>query len=361
MKPLKVFIIQPFGTRYADKFRALIKEVCADRRFDGIFTPFHAAEERTIEPRLQDRINSYLRDADICIADLAGTRNENALLEVGAAYALGTPVIPFSDHDLPSDIRGHFYIRIDLSRLDDESTARDFKTALHSRLLEARGLVRASKNLTRFNSHAFVDRGAVDFHSLMSRCEGRIFLLTTNLNYLVNEGLVAPIEAIETTPEKPTFLELLESELPNKKPAFELKILALDPDSNFANQRALSLGRNRQLFREQMRDDLNTVKNFVESGQCPVSGEVRIYDDYPLQMTFFFDDVVVSSVVAAARSSRYCVTYMHSLREMGAQESYERHFDHLWERAAVYAASQRTKTRAPRWRPPVEPEHKTRE
>lgn len=343
MKPLKVFIIQPFGTDYAPLFRSLVEEVCRDARFQKAFDPYHAADEPSIEPRLQDRINSYLRDADLCVADLAGTLNANALLEVGAAYALDIPVIPFSDKELPSDIRGNLYVPMELVRLGEEETAKRFKAALRARLIEARGRHRAAKSSARFYSHAFVDRGAVDFFSLMKRCEDRISVLTTNLNYIVNEELKADSD------HQATFLQMLADELQSKKSRFELRLLALDPDSNFTNERALSLGRNRQVFREQMREDLDIAKKFVESGQCPVSAEIRIYDDYPLQMTFFFDETVVASVVAAARSSRHCVTYMHSLGEMGAQESYERHFEQLWAKAKSYAASQRRKTTKPRW------------
>ncbi len=342
MKPLRTFIIHPFKTSYAERFRELIVEVCSEARFEGGFYPFHAADEPNIEPRLHDRINSYLRDADLCIADLAGTRNENALLEVGAAYALGIPVIPFSDRPLPADIQGQLYAEAELARLADADAQSNFKRLLRSRLVEARGRMRASKNSTRFYSHAFVDRGAVDFHSLVARSETRISLLTTNLNYIVNEELATMGE------ESRAFLDILEAELPKKKSRFELRLLALDPDSNFTNERAISLGRNRQVFREQMREDLNIVRDFVVSDECPVSAEIRVYDEYPLQMTFFFDDMLVSSVVAAARSSRLCVTYMHSLREMGAQESYERHFEHLWGQAPSYAASQSTKTHQPK-------------
>src|SRR5689334_14900681 len=117
MKPLRVFIIQPFGTSYAQRFRELISEVCSSEELRGSFEPFQAMDQPTIEPRLQDRINSYIRDADLCVADLTGPGNANALLEVGAAYALEIPVIPFSDKELPSDIRGNLYVNLELIKL----------------------------------------------------------------------------------------------------------------------------------------------------------------------------------------------------------------------------------------------------
>lgn len=343
MIPLNVFIIQPFKVPYSDLFRQLSMAICADEALKGAFQGFHAIEASSVYPRLQDRINDYLKKADICVADLTGIRNENALLEVGAAYALGIPVIPFSDKELPADIRGNLYVQLNLERLQDTETQQEFRRMLIQRLHEAKAEIGAKKHRS-YLSHAFEDRSAVDFYSLITRCERRLYLLTTNLNYIVNEDLdCGPNE------NPMPFLDLVAKEASKKSGRFQLRILALDPDSNFTNERALSLGRDRQSFREQMRIDLDVTKQFIESTACTVAAEVKIYDDYPLQMTFFFDDYVVSSVVAASVSSRYCVTYMHRLSEMGAHQSYEQHFDHLWGKAKQYGISQTRVTRTVDW------------
>lgn len=341
MKPLRVFIIQPFGEDHSKIFRSLIEEVCESKKLKGEFIAFHATDEPSSHPRLQDRVNEYIKRTDICVADLTGKRNENALLEVGASYALGVPVIIFSDKELPSDIRGQLYIKFDLSGLSKKSRQDEFKENLKNRLLEARQRIASTRNSVQFLSHAFIDRGSVDFGSLIRRAENRISILTTNLSYLVTE------EIDNRNGEALTFLDILYEELTRKKARFELNILSLDPDSNYTNERALSLGRDRRTFREEMREDLRIVKNFVEK-ECPVIGEIRIYDSYPLQMTFFFDDMVVASVVAEARSSRLCMTYMHSLKEMGAKESYEMHFRHLWGGGCSYAISHSHQTKVGR-------------
>lgn len=347
MKPLRVFIIQPFKKDYSTTFRDLVADVCKSDRFEGGFDPFHAIEEPSFEPRLQDRINDYLKRADICVADLSTPRNDNALLEVGAAYTLGIPVIPFSDKELPADIRGNRYIKMELNGIEEnEDLQEEFKRQLRRKLLEARSEIGSTKAL-RYLSHAFQDRGALDFYSMIERCEQRLNILTTNLNYVVNEDLYCGPDVGELT-----FLQIVASAMPKKASRFTLRILALDPDSNFTNERALSLGRDRQEFREQMRADLDLTKEFIESEDCGVSAEIKLYNDYPLQMTFFFDDTLVSSVVATSLSSRHCVTYMHSLRELGARKSYEQHFDHLWGKSEQYAVSQRKKKRERSWKKP---------
>lgn len=333
MKPLRVFIIQPFQQPHSELFRKLVTDVCHTLEQGNAFDAFHAIGEPSSEPRLQDRINEHIQKADICVVDLGNQRNENALLETGAAYALRIPVIPFSDKELPSDIRGNVWLKYDPSRLSEQPEQEAFKKLLAGKPKDSRNQLGAIRT-ERYLAAAFGDRGAVDFYSLIRRCERRLDVLTTNLNYIVNEELQC-----EDDGEPQTFLQLLESGLASKPARFEVRILALDPDSNYTNERALSLHRNRQVFREQMREDLERVKEYIESPKCTVAAGVHIYEDYPLQMTFFFDDTVVSSVVAGSRSSRYCVTYMHSLKESGAQETYERHFDQLWGKSNSYASS----------------------
>ena len=182
MKPLNAFIIQPFRAEHSVRFRELVTEVC--NSMAGAFDSFHPIGEPSSQPRLQDRINGYLKKADLCIADLAGIRNENALLEVGAAYALGIPVIPFSDKELPADIRGNLYAKVDLPRLGEPQVESEFRTTLTRRLLEARREIGTTKNRS-YLSHGYEDRGVVDFYSLINRCEKRLYILTTNLNYII--------------------------------------------------------------------------------------------------------------------------------------------------------------------------------
>jgi hypothetical protein len=90
-----------------------------------------------------------------------------------------------------------------------------------------------------------------------------------------------------------------------------------------------------------MREDLNFLKDYIDSLTHPGSFQLNIYDDFPLQMVYFFDDYVVNSVVATGISSRECNTYIHSLNEAGAKQTYLRHFEHLWGKSRSYAVSKR--------------------
>ncbi len=326
MDPTNVFIMQPYTADHSNKFLDVVSQELKD--IGCIFT----RADRTQSPagfHLRDRIDDYIKKADICIADLTTPRNENVLLEVGAALTLQIPVVIIADKELPSNIIGNIYIKLNPANLSKEVERKTFRNELHQRLMEAKSQIGHS-GTENFVAHGYPDREGVDFDLLIRRTEMRINILTTNLGYVVDQKLPTKDKTYRRT-----ILESLIEELPKKKPGFQTRILALDPDSNFTNERADSLHRSRREFREQMRNNLDILTKKI--GQISnVNVEINIYNEYPLQMTFFFDDVIVNSVVAASRSSRYCVTYVHNLSSRSAKDTFERHFDELWGRSRPY-------------------------
>ncbi len=340
MKPLNLFTIQPFASKNSKFFWDAINNVC--KEFNSHFEVIRADKKPSdAGTRLQDRIDSYIKKSDLCIADMTGERNENVLLEVGAALCLNKPIIIVADKKLPSDISNQTYINLDASSLDKEETKKSFKLHLTERLTE----ILYSKNKFRQNQfivYGFENRRLLDFFDIVKRCQTRINILTTNLGFVVNEELRCGI-----APQKKTLLSIIADEIVNKPSSFSIKILTLDPDSNYTNERASALSRDRQEFREHMRADLNTVKNFVKSDDCKASVEIKTYDAFPLQMTYFFDDIVISSVVNNSKSSRECITYLHSLDESGVADTYVQHFSNLWAGAGTKSIA-KSKKHAPR-------------
>jgi hypothetical protein len=345
MKPLRVFIIQPFSAPHSSDFRRLVLEVC--ERFAGLFEGFTAVEKPSdAGPRLQDRIDSYIKAADICVADLTGTMNPNALLEVGAALTLNIPVILVSDRELPADIRGNLFINVNPNDLGKAEVQDRFRASLSTRLEEARHDV-GRQHRDQFIAHGFESRRSVDFYSLVRRCERRVDLLTTNLGFVVNERQPAEYG----TGKSMTLLQMMADSLTNKPSGFAIRMLVLHPESNYTSDRASGLGRDRGEFRSAMKADLEMVTSFVGSPECCRSVQIRTYDAFPLQMTYFFDDFVISSIVSTSLSSRNCVTYAHSLAVKGARETYERHFENLWGTAKLHATSSARQTHQNTWKP----------
>lgn len=343
MKPKNLFVIQPFTVKHSKKLWEIIEEIC--KNFKGEIEPYRADKKKSeAGPRLQDRIDSYIKKADICIADITGTRNENVLLEVGAALTLKIPVILIANSKLPSDLSGNLYIDLDIDNFDSEKTLKTLKKDLKSRLTEVLYKHDIPKG-SQFIVYGYKNRRVVDFYSIIKRCQKSICILTTNLDFFVTEKLDCGFG-----PTKMTMLRMVAQELKNKPSDFYMKILTLDPDSNYTNDRASALSKDRQEFREHMRADLQTVKKFVESEDCKASVEVKIYDAFPLQMTYFFDDKAISSVVNNSHFSRECITYEHSLEENGSGETYSTHFDKLWSNAKSYARNPKHAPRKNTWK-----------
>ena len=346
MRPLRIFIIQPFQASHSESFKKIIDEVCKESK--GKFIAFRADDEfASVGSRLQDRIDSYIKKSDICIADLcldieSGKRSENALLEVGAAYTLNIPVILAADSDLPADIKGNLYLKMMPKEFKTDNYINEFKSKLRNRFHEA-SLEIGFHRRNQFIAYGFNSRRSVDFSSFTRRCQKRISILTTNLGFVVNERLKHGLD------EEVTLLQMIASMLTEKPSGFTIRILALDPDSNFTNDRASDLNRDRKEFREKMRQDLETVINFAKSNDCVRSLQIKTYETSALQMTYFFDDYVISSVVSKSVSSRECITYIHSLHVDGARQTYEHHFDNLWGSAKLVASSKSADDRISTW------------
>lgn len=330
MIPTYVFLMQPYKLDHAEKLREIIFDSLNNA---GFIVKRADKESSDAGFLLQYRIDEYIKKSDICIADLTIPRNENVLLEVGAALALHIPVVIISNKLLPSNIRGNIYVDLnpeDLSKTDKIET---FLQDLKNRIVEAKSLIGHSP-WENFIAHGYPDREGVDFDLIIRRTERRINILTTNLGYVVGQKLFS-----KEYPNGKTMLESLMTELPKKQNSgFKTSILALDPDSNFTNERADTLNRSRRDFREEMRKNLDMLtKKTLELKNVNI--DVKIYSEYPLQMTFFFDDVIVNSVVAASISSRFCVTYVHNLSNRSSRNTFEKHFDELWGRSRPYVPS----------------------
>ncbi len=334
MKPIEVFIIQPFESTHSTRFKELVIQTCTE--LDGRFHAFRADEEQShAGPRLQDRIDSYIKKANICIADLSGTTNHNVLLEVGAAYTLNIPVIPISNQDLPTDIKGNLRIQLDPATIDKEDTEKLFKSTLRQRLLEAESEI-GNTHGPQFIAYGYEARHHIDFHRLVRGSERRIDVLTTNLGFFVNYEFTVK----HNGQEKLSILDMLGQTLAEKPDDFSIRVLVLDPDSNFTNDRATGLGRDRREFRELLRQDLKTLVEFVGSPECVRAFQIKTYEALPTQVTYTFDDVLVSSVVATDRSSRECIHYVHSVSPRGVIETFGRQFDYFWARGTSVASKQ---------------------
>lgn len=76
------------------------------------------ADAQVLTKPILDKINDFIRNADIIIADCSG-RNPNVFYELGIAHAYGKKVILITKdpvHEVPSDIRHFEFIRYELDK-----------------------------------------------------------------------------------------------------------------------------------------------------------------------------------------------------------------------------------------------------
>ena len=138
----------------------------------------------------------------------------------------------------------------------------------------------------------FTERQRVNLPRIMERTKRRIYILTTNLDYT------------ERFLQKSIRLAL---ERNKDNSAFKVEILTMDPEGDVANARAIQLARNVRLYRNELRRSLDNMND--EFGDHP-QVEIVTYRTLPTQMTFIFDDIVVTSVVSLGQQSREGVHFM---------------------------------------------------
>ncbi len=109
----------------------------------------------------------------------------------------------------------------------------------------------------------------------------------------------------------------------------ELRILTLDPQSVFVNYRAGQLEDTEiSIFRIELQNALDAVYYRLKRYGKRVN--IKIYDDFPSQIAFFFDLEILSCVVSAMGRSRDNCAFLLSSAMPGAQRSFVDHFSLLW-------------------------------
>ncbi|MBI3694981.1 MAG: hypothetical protein HY238_09110 [Acidobacteria bacterium] len=175
------------------------------------FNPLGQTKRQALQGRAyRTELTLTSRRPIFCIADLTGTRNENTLLEVGAAYTLNIPVIPVSEGELPSDIRGNLRVTLDAGQIEKEPAQKEFMKALKRRLQEATKEI-GLHSTSQFIAFGYETRRNVDSYTLIKGSQRRIDILTTNLGFVVNEELKHGLNL-----PRMTVLQMLASTLQSK-------------------------------------------------------------------------------------------------------------------------------------------------
>ncbi|MCX6584208.1 MAG: hypothetical protein NT166_28880 [Candidatus Aminicenantes bacterium] len=170
-----------------------------------------------------------------------------------------------------------------------------------------------------YTCQAYATRDDANFSDVFSSARKRIKILTTNL-----QGLTGYIGDIAIALEKNEF---------------KLEVLTLNPDSEFVNSRGKLIGKEIRGFRTEMSNSLEKFKKqlgIVYDSKV----SIKIYSEFPTQITYFVDDDVYSSVVSVNHQSRQNIVFKVPISRKGVAESFLQHWDTIWARATEVLSPQ---------------------
>jgi len=311
----RCFVIQPFGHKSTDNKDA--PTVDNDKVFETLKTLEHIQPNLRLEvyrgdtqevkrENLHSHVSDCIKTSHFCIADLTG-QNPNVLYETGVARGYGRKVIIICQdkRDIPSDLEGSVFVEYTMGSLG----------YLPSDIQQHFG--RAQEFIEEFKEHGELgsvkympDRKEGLIKSKIAKAKNRIDILQTNLCVL-DKGFKGDIK---------NSLDKTES--------LKVRILTLDPQSTFVNHRAQQLDLDVKDFRQELENALDNVKTYFSSYGDRV--RIRIYDDFPVQITFGFDQEIISCVVSSTGKSRDNCAFIVPENMPGAHGSFSEHFGRLW-------------------------------
>jgi hypothetical protein len=306
---------EPDGTWIA------INEVCDSFDLAVSRADRHRDQSSTHTKNLSNQFHHHhdYQDSDIIIVDL--TRNDpSALFEFGYAIAMKNKyVIPLTQGmagDLPENFRNYMFLKYKSEEMNE------FKINLASRLRAELSKMEADRKneqllkkesiaWSEFKIQCFSNRDNANLNNVFSTARKEIKILQTNMATVVNNYM----ENIHTALQSDLFDQL------------EVNFLALDPESYFAAVRADQLGKDRSEFRSDLRTALIELhERFKDKSNV----EIRIYDDFPTQISYIIDGFIYNCVVSKYQPSRNNCVFMLEDRYPSLHTSFVLHFTSVW-------------------------------
>jgi len=207
-------------------------------------------------------------------------------------------------------------------------TLDSFKETIFGKIADKIEIVRvveANNTLEKQNSYiydikCFSSRAEVELENHFKRARSAIDILTTNLDFLFEKY----------SGGKRTYFDEIMTALENHE-MLKVRILTLDPESDFSAKRGQQLGKDAFDFREEMRQSLKKVKK--RATKYPIRRfEVRIYNEFPNQITYRIDTTIIHSVVGQPFKSRHYLAFELDTDCKGVRDSFITHFETVWSR-----------------------------
>ena len=328
------FISSPFAERFKKPHQVMseivskrVEEITKDDiRFRHVFKLIWNRLDNApfIAQNIQKNVLSSIKKSHLLVADISSqyetieesditemaekpkpkvkSPNPSVMHEIGFATALGIPIFLIgkrgSSEHLPANLKGFLVSEYDKEELieTDTNDTNEFSNNLAETITNVIDKAGAPLAPGDFTVEGYRLRRTVDLPYLIRNAKYRVYVLTTNMEY-VNERLLEPIKyALNLNISKhPGSNEPL-----NK--SFKVDILTMDPESIVTNARAKQLSVNVAKFRDILRESLNRIIKF--SSEYPNNVEIATYVSLPTLIMFVIDDMIVCSVPFPSQQSR---------------------------------------------------------
>lgn len=310
------FVMQPFGTRTHAKTGletnndTVYEALKALERIRPNFpiAVYRADTTKYKQAELHSHVIQCVREADFCVADFTG-QNPNVVYETGYARGLDREVIVIVQDrsDVPTDLKELITVPYNADAM--AHLAHDIDQHL-DRVVSA---VQHRSEVTSSQIQYFSKRDDTYIRERIRSAKLKIYILQTNLSIIQANYISDLLQAMRSNPQ------------------LQLRLLTLDPQSIFVNFRGQQLGykENISLYRGELDAALKSVHfQLLQFGD---RAAIKIYDDFPTQIGFYFDTEILACIVSATGRSRENCAFLLSSVMPGAQKSFIEHFDYLWD------------------------------
>jgi len=307
-KTINLFVSMPFHASFDSLYENGIY-IVRDYIKDYNLNINRADKDSWHDEGLEKNILKQIDQSDILIADISYysdslVANVNVMHEIGYAIGRSIPVILIGrqgGHKIPTNLAGRLFVKYD----EENQNYLSFSVELSRRIRDTINNNKLPRIKPEFSVEGFFGRRSVHLDRLIRKASRRVFILTTNLTYTLNHLTESIKEVIENN---------------KNNPDFKVEILTMDPESSVANERAVQLGKTPRIYRDELRESLERmIEHFEKNNKI----EIMTYTNFPTQMTFIIDNLVVLAVVSMSQLSRESV---HFLIEGPGAEPFLRHF-----------------------------------
>jgi hypothetical protein len=261
---------------------------------------------------LEEHLKTHIDNCSFAIAEISQL-NPNVMFELGYAIGIGKPVIIMAQKGvkLPADFSGRLFFQYSVDMLD--IIPQKFKGFI----IGAIDSSIANRQKNKYNVKAFVNRNSSDLIEKLKQSELNIDIITTNLKSFIESGMA----------------DIIKIQL-EKKTNLKVRILTLDPESDFAAHRARQLKDSTRFFREELRLSLMQTSQMLY--YFPKRCKIATFDEFPPQISFRIDDAIYSNMVSSNQQSRYNIILRFHESDAGVMQTFIQHFNTVWGRSKTF-------------------------